>query len=398
MHISRPKLVASIAAVLALVALLATPQLLGSRVSDALDALAGANRFWLAVGALGFLGGVPGHGRRLARRARCGGRPDLPAAGGGAHRRRLHGQLVRPGQARRRRQDRALLEGDRRPRPDLDDRRRLRRARRGAVADARAAARRRLGDRRDADLAGLRHLWRCRPARRGRCVLGTASVAPAHRTRPRRAGRTRALTARDRDGARLDGRHAADAPRRHCRRGRGARAAASAARGARSSSPPSTSPRSFPITPGGIGVGSGAVAVALASRGIGMSQALGVGIAIQALETLVSVTVGSIGGLYLAWPGAAVRRWTFRVATVGRRDRGRRRPRRRRARPLLAGGLAALGVAQERRRLEHLAATARSGGDERAAPAGRAPGADSRRDDRDPHLARRAARRSSRRR
>jgi uncharacterized membrane protein YbhN (UPF0104 family) len=74
---------------------------------------------------------------------------------------------------------------------------------------------------------------------------------------------------------------------------------------------------SFPITPGGIGVGSGAVAVALASRGIGMSQALGVGIAIQALETIVSVTVGSIGGLYLTWPGAAVRRWTLRVATVG---------------------------------------------------------------------------------
>ena len=74
---------------------------------------------------------------------------------------------------------------------------------------------------------------------------------------------------------------------------------------------------SFPITPGGIGVGSGAVAVALASRGIGMSQALGVGIAIQALETIVSVTVGSIGGLYLAWPGEAVRRWTYRVATVG---------------------------------------------------------------------------------
>ena len=55
----------------------------------------------------------------------------------------------------------------------------------------------------------------------------------------------------------------------------------------------------------------------LASRGIGMSQALGVGIAIQALETLVSVTAGSLGGLYLAWPGEAVRRWALRLATVG---------------------------------------------------------------------------------
>jgi uncharacterized membrane protein YbhN (UPF0104 family) len=73
----------------------------------------------------------------------------------------------------------------------------------------------------------------------------------------------------------------------------------------------------FPITPGSVGVGSGAVAVALASRGIGMSQALGVGIAIQALETVVSISAGSLGALYLARPSAAVRRWALRVATVG---------------------------------------------------------------------------------
>jgi uncharacterized membrane protein YbhN (UPF0104 family) len=73
----------------------------------------------------------------------------------------------------------------------------------------------------------------------------------------------------------------------------------------------------FPLTPGAIGVGSGAVAVALASRGIGMTQALGVGFAIQALETLVSLAVGATGALYLAWPSAAVRRWTLRAATVG---------------------------------------------------------------------------------
>lgn len=73
----------------------------------------------------------------------------------------------------------------------------------------------------------------------------------------------------------------------------------------------------FPITPGSIGVGSGAVAVALASRGIGMNEALGVGFAIQAIETSVSVTAGSLGLLYLAQPGPTVRRWTVRVATVG---------------------------------------------------------------------------------
>jgi uncharacterized membrane protein YbhN (UPF0104 family) len=73
----------------------------------------------------------------------------------------------------------------------------------------------------------------------------------------------------------------------------------------------------FPITPGSIGIGSGAVAVALASRGIGMTQALGVGFAIQALETLVSVTTGTAGLLYLTQPRGAARRWTMRVATVG---------------------------------------------------------------------------------
>ncbi|HVC87601.1 MAG TPA: lysylphosphatidylglycerol synthase domain-containing protein [Gaiellaceae bacterium] len=73
----------------------------------------------------------------------------------------------------------------------------------------------------------------------------------------------------------------------------------------------------FPVTPGSIGVGSGAVAVALASRGIGMTQALGVGFAMQALETLVSITTGVAGVLYLAKPGAALRRWTIRLAILG---------------------------------------------------------------------------------
>jgi uncharacterized membrane protein YbhN (UPF0104 family) len=73
----------------------------------------------------------------------------------------------------------------------------------------------------------------------------------------------------------------------------------------------------FPITPGSIGVGSGAVAVALASRGIGMNEALGVGFAIQAVETLVSISTGSLGALYLAGSRSTLRRWTVRVATVG---------------------------------------------------------------------------------
>jgi uncharacterized membrane protein YbhN (UPF0104 family) len=73
----------------------------------------------------------------------------------------------------------------------------------------------------------------------------------------------------------------------------------------------------FPLTPGSVGIGSGAVAVALASRGIGMTEALGVGFTIQALETLVSITAGTLGGAYLLQPSPAVRRWSLRTVTVG---------------------------------------------------------------------------------
>lgn len=73
----------------------------------------------------------------------------------------------------------------------------------------------------------------------------------------------------------------------------------------------------FPITPGSIGIGSGAVAVALSGRGIAMPQALGTGFAMQALETLVSISAGSLGALYLANEHVVVRRWTLRVAAVG---------------------------------------------------------------------------------
>jgi hypothetical protein len=37
----------------------------------------------------------------------------------------------------------------------------------------------------------------------------------------------------------------------------------------------------------------------------------------QALETLVSISAGSMGALYLAHEHAVVRRWTIRVAAIG---------------------------------------------------------------------------------
>jgi len=73
----------------------------------------------------------------------------------------------------------------------------------------------------------------------------------------------------------------------------------------------------IPLTPGNIGVASGAVALALQSRGIGVTDAIGVGIAIQALQTVVSAAAGTAGALYLARPNGAARRWAARAAAVG---------------------------------------------------------------------------------
>jgi uncharacterized membrane protein YbhN (UPF0104 family) len=72
-----------------------------------------------------------------------------------------------------------------------------------------------------------------------------------------------------------------------------------------------------PLTPGNVGIGSGAVAMVLASRGIGTGQALGVGFGIQAVETFVSVALGTAGLLYLAQPSAVVRRFAVVGGSAG---------------------------------------------------------------------------------
>jgi uncharacterized membrane protein YbhN (UPF0104 family) len=72
-----------------------------------------------------------------------------------------------------------------------------------------------------------------------------------------------------------------------------------------------------PLTPGSFGIGGGAVAVALASRGIGVTDALATGLAIQGVETMVSVTCGSLGLAYLMQPSERVTRAAVRVAVVG---------------------------------------------------------------------------------
>lgn len=64
----------------------------------------------------------------------------------------------------------------------------------------------------------------------------------------------------------------------------------------------------FPITPGNLGIASGAVAVALTTRGIGTTQALSTGIALSAVETFVGLAVGATGALYLGRSAGGVLR------------------------------------------------------------------------------------------
>ena len=99
--------------------------------------------------------------------------------------------------------------------------------------------------------------------------------------------------------ARLDGRHAARAARRHGRRRRGARAAAPAARGA--AHPPRPRPCSLvPDHPRRLRHRQRRRRRRAREPRHRHVAGARVGLAIQALETLVSVTVGSLGALYLA--------------------------------------------------------------------------------------------------
>jgi uncharacterized membrane protein YbhN (UPF0104 family) len=55
-----------------------------------------------------------------------------------------------------------------------------------------------------------------------------------------------------------------------------------------------------PLTPGNLGIASGTTAVALQTRGIGLTQALTAGIALHAIETAASIAIGGAGALYLS--------------------------------------------------------------------------------------------------
>jgi hypothetical protein len=65
------------------------------------------------------------------------------------------------------------------------------------------------------------------------------------------------------------------------------------------------------LSPAGIGVTSGAVAIVLHERGVDVATALAAGIALSAVETAAALAAGIAGGLLLAFPTPAARRWTL---------------------------------------------------------------------------------------
>lgn len=70
----------------------------------------------------------------------------------------------------------------------------------------------------------------------------------------------------------------------------------------------------IPITPGNIGLKSGAIALALQSQGVDVTTALSSGIAFHAVETVVGLTFGASGAIYLT--RVPVPRWALAGATA----------------------------------------------------------------------------------
>ena len=174
-RIGRRGLVAAGGLLVMLAVLVATPQLLGTRVDAAVGSL--HRRAELALARRHRLPALRARRRRLlAVRDPPLRRPALARRRVRPLRRRLARQHLRPLPRRRRRPDRTLLARAAEPRAALDDRRRLRGARRRARGRARGARRRRLARRRRAALAAVR------PA--GLVAIGVALAVLASRRPP----------------------------------------------------------------------------------------------------------------------------------------------------------------------------------------------------------------------
>lgn len=287
----RGALLAAGAITLALVAVAATPQLLGTRVSEAFEKLGGADPAWLWLAALGFLCSLAGSAGSWQAAVRlCGGRIGTLDANA----RYAAGSLVntfvpaRVGDALRIALYSRSLDGEARVWKTGGAFAAIGIARAVALAALVVAG----------AAAGALPLWPL--------ALLTGFVAIGATVAWRlREGRARTRFAHVFDAFRELGRH----PRAGLRivgwivfatLGRVAAAAAVAASlgvhaplaAAVIIVPALDVATLVPLTPGNVGVTSGAVAIALQAHGIGHTDALSVGIAFHAVETAVSLLYG----------------------------------------------------------------------------------------------------------
>jgi uncharacterized membrane protein YbhN (UPF0104 family) len=316
MNLRTTKIVVSIALLAAITVAVATPRLLGERVSDALGSLHGADPTWLAVATLCFAGGF--------LTAVCAWRTALAASGGRISLRQGTASLgvgalvntfapARLGDAVKIALFSRAIDG---PDPVWTA---------GGVYAAVGAARCLMIAVLvvAASLTGALPLWPVFALCGGVAALGAFALSSARwRRYPRLTHLLDGFAALERS-PRLGMQVLAWSVGTGLAR-LGATAALSTALGlphpllvALVICPALDLASAIPLTPGNIGVASGALAVALHSRGIGMTQAFGVGIAIQALETVVSLGAGTAGALYFARPDRLAGRWAVRLAAVG---------------------------------------------------------------------------------
>ena len=213
MILSRRKLLISAAALALVLGVASSPQLLGAHVASAFESLRGAERHWLLVAALGFVAAFACTvGAWRAALSAAGGRvcPKRAAASLGVGAMVNSFAPAKLGDAVKI----ALFS------KAIDAPGRIWTA--GGVYAALAAARSLMlaallvaasADRRDAAVARVRALRDRRRARRGGRAVGPPPPPSADRPDALRPRRARAFSARAHDGARVDGRHGARAPR-----------------------------------------------------------------------------------------------------------------------------------------------------------------------------------------
>jgi uncharacterized membrane protein YbhN (UPF0104 family) len=311
-HLGRRWLIAAVAVLLAFVAALATPRLLGSRFSDALDIMSRANPNWLWLAGLGFVVAVAAS----AGSWRCaigltGGRMTLTDAcaryGAGS----LVNTFVpaRAGDAVRL----ALFSRS------IENEHRLLTAASafGLLGAARAVV---IGALVVAGaLAGAVPLWPLLVAI-GLTAAATVAAIVSRRTQAHLLDAFRAVAQEPAGAVRLIGWMVA---------GTLGRLLAAAAIGAALGIPqplaaaivivPALDVASLvPLTPGNIGVTSGAIAVAFKAHGVSFNQGLAAGIAFHAVETAVGLMVGLASVAWLAPYGSrGVRRRVIIAGAAG---------------------------------------------------------------------------------